>query len=61
MHHHREQSDHINTVSGEKKKQILDSQVVGAKENLKMSHGGPSQRQAPGTKPPRKVLRLGRD
>ena len=30
----------------------LDSQIVGAKENLKLSHGGPCQVQASGTIPP---------
>ena len=27
-------------------KSAHDSQIVGAKENLKLSHGGPSQREA---------------
>ena len=34
-----------------------DSQIVRAKENLKLNHGGPSYRQALGTNPPIKVLR----
>ena len=31
------------------KKMAHDSQIVRAKENLKLSHSGPSQRQASGT------------
>ena len=37
-----------------------DSQIVIAKENLKFSHGGPSQRQGSGTKQLIKVLHHGR-
>ena len=32
-----------------------DSQIVRAKENLKLSHGEPSQRQASGTNQPNKA------
>ena len=31
------------------KKRAHDSQIVRAEENLKLSYGGPSQRQASGT------------
>ena len=31
------------------KKMVHDSQIVRAKENLKLRHGGPSQRQSSGT------------
>ena len=34
-----------------------DSQIVRAKENLKLSHGCPSYRQASGTNQPIKALR----
>ena len=33
----------------ETKKRTHDWQIVRAKENLKLNHGGPSQRQEPGT------------
>ena len=33
----------------ETKKRAYDSQIVRAKENLKLSHGEPSQRQISGT------------
>ena len=36
-----------------------DSQIVRAKENLKLSHGGSSQRQASDTNQQIKVLRQG--
>ena len=36
---------------------MTQSQIVRAKENLKLSNGGPSYREAPGTKPPIKALR----
>ena len=42
---------------GETKKRAHDSQKVRAKENLKLSHGGPSYNQASGTNPPIKTLR----
>ena len=41
----------------ETKKRAHDSQIVRAKENLKLSHGGPSYNQASGTNPPIKTLR----
>ena len=34
-----------------------DSQIVSAKENLKLNHGGPSYSKASGTNPPIKTLR----
>ena len=37
-----------------------DSQIVQAKENLKLSHDGPSGRQAAGTNQRIKILRQGR-
>ena len=37
------------THSDETNKWDHDSQIVRPKENLKVSHGGPSQRQASGT------------
>ena len=40
----------------ETKKSAHDSQIVKAKENLKLSHGGPSKRQASCTNPPIKAL-----
>ena len=39
------------------KKTAHDSQIARAKVNLKLSHGGPSQRQAPDTNQPIKGLR----
>ena len=35
----------------ETKKSAHDSQIIRAKENLMLSHGGPSKRQAPGVSP----------
>ena len=35
------------TLHDETKKRAHDSQIVRAKENLKLSHGGSSHRQAP--------------
>ena len=37
-----------------------DSQIVRAKENLKLSQGGPSYNQASGTNQPIKALRQSR-
>ena len=37
-----------------------DSQIVRAKENLKLNYGGPSQRQVSGTNQRIKALRQGR-
>ena len=48
MHHHKV-----------RKKIAHDSQIVRAKENLKLSHGWPSQRQASGTNQQMKALRPG--
>ena len=44
----------------ETEKMAHDSQIVRAKENLKLSHGGPSYSQASGTNPPIKALRQSR-
>ena len=41
-------------------KRAQDSQIVRAKENLKLSYGGPRQRQASGTNQRIKALRQGR-
>ena len=41
------------------KENNLDSQMLRAKENLKLDHGGPSKRQASGTSPPMKGLGQG--
>ena len=48
------------TLHDETKKSAHDSQIVRAKENLKLSHGGSSYRQASGANPPAKVLRQSR-
>ena len=42
------------------KKRAHDSQIGRAKENLKLSYGGPSQRQASGTNQLIRTLRQGR-
>ena len=44
----------------ETKKRAHDSQIVRAKENLKLSHGGSSYRKASGTNPLIKALRQSR-
>ena len=44
----------------DKKKRAHDSQIVRAKENLKLSFGRSSQRQASGTNQRIKALRQGR-
>ena len=54
MYHHRE-----TILSNDTKKRVHDSQIVRAKENLKLSHGGPSQRRASDTRKPIKTLRQG--
>ena len=41
-------------------KQAHNSEIVRAKENLKLNHGGSSQRQASGTNQPIKALHQGR-
>ena len=48
------------TLHDETKKRAQDSQIVRAKENLKLSHGGSSYRYASGTNPPIKALRQSR-
>ena len=45
------------THHDETKKRAYDSQIVRAKENLKLSHGGSSYRLASGTNTPIKALR----
>ena len=40
----------------ETEKRAHDSQIVRAKENLKLNHGGPSYSQISGTNPPIKAL-----
>ena len=42
------------------RKGLYDSQTVRAKENLKLSYDGPSQRQASGTNQRIKALHKGR-
>ena len=48
------------TPHDETKKRAHDSQIVRAKENLKLSHDGSSYRKASGTNPPIKALRQSR-
>ena len=48
------------TLHEETKKRAHDPQTARAKENPKLSHGGPSHRQAPGTNPPTKAPRQSR-
>ena len=48
------------TLHDETKKRAHESQIVRAKENLKLSHGGSSYRYASGTNPPIKALRQSR-
>ena len=55
MYHHRETINY-----GDTKKMAHDSQIVRAKENLKLSYGGPNQRQTLGTNQRIKALRQGR-
>ena len=43
-----------------KQKRLHDSQIVRAKENLKLSYGGPTQRQPSGTNQMINALRQGR-
>ena len=52
------QSNQINTHD-DTKKRVHDSQIVRAIENLNLSYGGPSQRQASGTNQRIKALRQG--
>ena len=48
------------TLHDETKKRAHDSQIVRAKENLKLSHDGSSYRLASGTNAPIKALRQSR-
>ena len=50
----------IKLTHDDTKKRAHDSQIVRVKENLKLSYGGPRQRQAFGTSQRIKVLRQGR-
>ena len=52
---HREEEPQNTNYDGTKKR-AHDSQIAWAKENLKLSHGGPSQKQASGTSQPIKAL-----
>ena len=54
------QSNQVNTNYDDTKKRAHDSQIVRAKENLKLSYGGPSQRQTSGSNKRIKALRPGR-
>ena len=45
------------THYGETEKRAPNSQIVGAKENLKLRHGGPNYSQASGANPPIKAFR----
>ena len=56
MYHHGETLIKL-THHDETKIRAHDSQIVRAKENLKLSHGVSSYRQAPGTNPLIKALR----
>ena len=67
MYHHRELPKYCNASSkrnnqiklthyDETKKKAHDSQIARAKENPKLSHGGPSHRQASDTNPPIKAF-----
>ena len=58
QYHHRETIK--STRYDGTKRRAHDTQVVRAKENLKLSYGGPSQRQASGTNQRIKALRHGR-
>ena len=59
MYHQRETIKSL-THYDDSKKRAHDSQIVRAKENLKLSYGGPSQRHALGNNQRIKALRLGR-
>ena len=48
------------THHDETKKRADNSQIVTAKENLKLSHSGPRYRKASGINPPIKALRQSR-
>ena len=54
INHHRELTHY-----GETKRAAHNSQRARTIENLKLNHGGPSQRQASDTKPRIKALRQG--
>ena len=59
MHHHMKPIK-SNLHYDETKKRAHDSKIVRAKELLKLSHDGPSQRQASGTNQGIEALRQGR-
>ena len=56
MYHHIEKNQIKLTHYDGTKKRVHDPQIVKAKENFKLSHGGPSQRQASGTNQPIEAL-----
>ena len=60
MYHHREAIKSNYRHYDETKKRAHDSQIVSAKEKLKLRYGGPSQTQVPGTNQRIKALRQGR-
>ena len=62
IYHHREARNNIIKLShyDESEKRAHDSQIDRAKENLKLSNGGPSYSQASGPNPPIKALRQSR-
>ena len=58
MYHHRETKKKLKLPHyDDTKKRAHDSQIVRAKEKLKLSYGGPSQRQASCTNQRIKALR----
>ena len=59
MYDHKETINQI-TQYDETERKARDSQMVRAKENLKLTQGGPSYSQASGTNPPIKALRQSR-
>ena len=56
MHQHRKNNLVKLTNYEETKKRACDSQIVRAKENFKLSYGGPSQGQTSGTNQQIKAL-----
>ena len=58
MYNHRKTIQIKWTHYDDAKKMAHDSQIVRAKENLKFTYGGPSQRQASGTNQRIKALRM---
>ena len=56
IYHHKKDINQL-THYNETGKKAQDSQIVRAKENIKLSHGGPSYSQESGPNPPIKALR----